>query len=156
MLSGLNNKLQQLLKSFKMLLKRYSIYKDYSQTKVVHQKVFWTKLSLMKKSAVLFQLYTNSPKNALIMQSNVNIGLITWISSALLWIWSELTEKLAVFLHLKAVDSLLPIFLGCDGINYLRYCSFYMEQIKRLKFTHNSLYLSCVSGDFFVKTSPQF
>ena len=57
-------------------------------------------------------------------------------------------------MHLKTVESLLLISLGCDGINYLRYGSFYYEEMKKLKITHNSLYLSFVSGNFVVKTSP--
>ena len=30
-------------------------------------------------------------------------------------------------LHVKTVGELLPLFIGCDGINYVRYSTFYYE-----------------------------
>ena len=39
-------------------------------------------------------------------------------------------------LHIKSVGDLLPIFLGCDGINYLRNGTFYWEQLKGLRHQH--------------------
>ena len=57
-------------------------------------------------------------------------------------------------LHIKSVGDLLPIFLGCDGINYLRNGSFYWEQLKSLKHQRPQLYESLLQGGFVIKTKP--
>jgi len=56
-------------------------------------------------------------------------------------------------LSIKSIQSLCPIFLGCDAIHYLRYGSFYVETLKSLQHEHPDLYSSFLKGDFVVKTS---
>ena len=34
-------------------------------------------------------------------------------------------------LNMKTIQDLLPVFLGCDSLNYLRYGSFYLEFLKK-------------------------
>ena len=34
--------------------------------------------------------------------------------------------------HLQTVQELLPVFLECDSINYLRYALFYLETMRKL------------------------
>ena len=55
-------------------------------------------------------------------------------------------------LHIKSIGDLLPIFLGCDGINYLRNGTFYWEQLKGLRHQHPELYESLLQGGFSMKT----
>ena len=55
-------------------------------------------------------------------------------------------------LHIKSVGDLLPIFLRCDGINYLRNGTFYWEQLKGLRHQHPKLYESLLQGGFVMKT----
>lgn len=53
-------------------------------------------------------------------------------------------------LHIQSGD-LLPIFLGCDGINNLRNGTFYWEQLKCLKHQCPQLYKSLLNGGFVIK-----
>ena len=55
------------------------------------------------------------------------------------------------FLNMQTLENLLPIFLGCDALNYLRYGSFHLELLKRAKITHPELYASFIKGNFVVK-----
>ena len=55
-------------------------------------------------------------------------------------------------LYIKTIRELLPIFLGCDGINYLRNGTFFWVLLKNLKHMHKDLYSSFSNGDFVVKT----
>ena len=54
-------------------------------------------------------------------------------------------------LGVKSVQQLCPIFLGLDGINYLRYASFYLELLKQLEQKHPALYSNFLKGDHVVK-----
>ena len=56
-------------------------------------------------------------------------------------------------LHAKTVGELLPLFFGCDGINYVRYSTFYYESLKNLSTKHPALYQQFILGDFVVKTN---
>ena len=56
-------------------------------------------------------------------------------------------------LHVKTVGELLPLFIGCDGINYVRYSIFYYESHKNLSTKHPALYHQFILGDFGVKTN---
>ena len=49
------------------------------------------------------------------------------------------------------IDDSMPIFAECDCINYLRYGSWYLEQIKVLVFTHPELYRRFSMGQWVVK-----
>ena len=44
------------------------------------------------------------------------------------------------------------MFLGLDGINYLRYASFYQELLKQLKVRHPELYDEFLKGNHVIKT----
>ena len=57
-------------------------------------------------------------------------------------------------LYQKSVGDLLPIFIGGDGIQYVRCKSFYHELLKDLKTKHPPLYQKFMNGGFVVKTSP--
>ena len=54
-------------------------------------------------------------------------------------------------LHVKSVESLLAIFRAFDCINYLRYGSWYSEQIKKLETENPYLYEKLMQGHFVVK-----
>jgi hypothetical protein len=54
-------------------------------------------------------------------------------------------------LHMKAVEELCPVFMGCGSFNYLRYGTFYVEQLKSLNNCMPELYASFMGGDFVVK-----
>ena len=56
-------------------------------------------------------------------------------------------------LHVKNVGELLPLFIGCDGINYVRYSTFYYESLKNLSTKHPALYQQFILSDFVVKTN---
>ena len=58
------------------------------------------------------------------------------------------------FLNMNALERILPIFLGCDAVNYLRYGSFHLELLKRAKTTHPELYDSFIRKNFVVKRTP--
>ena len=48
----------------------------------------------------------------------------------------------------------MPIFAELDCINYLRYGSWYLEQIKALEFTHPELYRRFSMGQWVVQDHP--
>ena len=54
---------------------------------------------------------------------------------------------------MKTVGDILPIFIGCDGINCARYATFYFESLKNLKTKHSQLFQQFFVGDFVVKTN---
>ena len=54
-------------------------------------------------------------------------------------------------LHMKAIQDLCPIFMGCGSINYQRYATYYLEQLKNLQHKMPELYASFLKGDFVVK-----
>ena len=54
-------------------------------------------------------------------------------------------------LHIKTMGDLLPIFLGCDGVNFQRYGTFYWKLLKGLKSSHPELYESFLQGNFVIK-----
>ena len=55
--------------------------------------------------------------------------------------------------HLDAVENLLPIFRGCDSINYLRYATFYLESVRRLPTDHSAIYEMFMKGYFVINES---
>ena len=54
--------------------------------------------------------------------------------------------------HLEAVQALLSIFCESDSINYLRYESWYMEEMRKLPLKHPEVYQEFMIGKFVVKT----
>ena len=54
-------------------------------------------------------------------------------------------------LGVRSIQQLCPIFLGLDGINYLRYASFYLELLKQLENTHPALYNEFLKGSHVIK-----
>ena len=54
-------------------------------------------------------------------------------------------------LHAATVEDSMPIFAEFDCINYLRYGSLYLEQIKTLEFTHPELYHRFAKGQWVVQ-----
>ena len=54
-------------------------------------------------------------------------------------------------LHLHSVQAILPLFAGCDRINYLRWGSVYLEDMRRLPEVAPSVYVSFKEGKFVVK-----
>ena len=55
--------------------------------------------------------------------------------------------------HLQTVQELLPVFLECDSINYLRYASFYLETTRKLPQDYPEIYKEFIKGKFAVKTN---
>ena len=55
--------------------------------------------------------------------------------------------------HLDAVENLLPIFCGCDSINYLHYATFYLESMRRLPTDHPAIYEMFMKGYFVINES---
>ena len=53
--------------------------------------------------------------------------------------------------HLQAVQNLLPLFRESDSINYLRYGSLYLEQMRRLPIHHPEILVTFMSGHFVVQ-----
>lgn len=51
-------------------------------------------------------------------------------------------------LHLQSVQSVLPLFAGCDRVNYFRWASLYLEDIRKLP---EDVYKSFLAGKFVVK-----
>ena len=49
------------------------------------------------------------------------------------------------------IEELCPILMGAGSINYLRYATFYLEQLKTIKETQPDLWISLVDGGFVVK-----
>ena len=54
-------------------------------------------------------------------------------------------------LHLHCVQAVLPLFAGCDRINYLRWGSVYLEDMRRLEECAPSVYENFKAGKFVVK-----
>ena len=54
--------------------------------------------------------------------------------------------------HLQTVQELLPVFLECDSINYLRYALFYLETMRKLPRDYSEIYKEFMKGKFVVKT----
>ena len=55
--------------------------------------------------------------------------------------------------HLEAVENLLPIFRGCDSINYLHYATFCLESMLRIPTDHPTIYEMFIKGYFAIKGS---
>ena len=56
--------------------------------------------------------------------------------------------------HLQVVQDLLPIFCESDSINYPRYESWYIEEMRKLPLEHLEVYQEFMEGKFVVKTNP--
>ena len=54
-------------------------------------------------------------------------------------------------LQLQAIQDLLPLFAAFDSTNYLRWCSLYLEDMKRLPQTAPEVYLEFMKGIFAIK-----
>ena len=54
-------------------------------------------------------------------------------------------------IHNLTVEELLPLFAAFDATNYLRWCSLYLEDMKRLPATAPDIYESFCEGKFVVK-----
>ena len=54
-------------------------------------------------------------------------------------------------LHLNSVQAALPLFAGCDRINYLRWASLYLEDMRKLQMDAPEVYENFKSGKFVVK-----
>ena len=52
--------------------------------------------------------------------------------------------------HLQAVQNLLPLFRESDSINYLKYASLYLEQMRRLPVDHPEIHVMFMSRHFVV------
>ena len=60
-------------------------------------------------------------------------------------------------LHLRSVQAVLPLFAGCDWINYLRWGSAYLEDVRKLARDAPSVFENFKAGKFVVKrTEGQF
>jgi len=57
-------------------------------------------------------------------------------------------------LHLQTVQSLLPIFAAFDSTNYLRWCSLYLEDMRKLPSTAPEIHQAFQEGKFVVKRTP--
>ena len=57
-------------------------------------------------------------------------------------------------LYVATVEDSMPIFAELDCINYLRYGSWYLEQVKALEFTHPELYRRFSMGQWVVQDRP--
>ena len=56
-------------------------------------------------------------------------------------------------LHLHSVQALLPLFAVFDRINYLRWCSLYLEDMRKLVDTAPDIFESFMAGKFQVPYS---
>ncbi len=54
-------------------------------------------------------------------------------------------------LHMNTVQSMLPHFAIFDRVNYLRWCSMYLEDMRRLPETSPSIHESFEAGKFVIK-----
>ena len=54
-------------------------------------------------------------------------------------------------LHLKTVEAVLPFFAVFNSINYLRWCSLYLEDMKVLPDTAPVVHAEFMAGQFVVK-----
>ena len=60
-------------------------------------------------------------------------------------------------LHLQSAQAVLPLFAGCDRINYLRWGSVYLEDMRKLAQDAPSVFENFKAGKFVVKrTEGQF
>ena len=60
-------------------------------------------------------------------------------------------------LHLQSVQAVLPFFAACDRINYLRWASLYLEDMRKLPDTAPAVHQAFINGKFVVKrTSGKF
>jgi len=57
-------------------------------------------------------------------------------------------------LQLQSIQDLLPLFAAFDSTNYLRWCSLYLEDMKRLPETAPGIHTAFVEGKFAVKRTP--
>ena len=57
-------------------------------------------------------------------------------------------------LHLDAVQRALYLFTAYDSTNYLRWCSLYLEDMRRLPETAPSVYENFARGNFSIKEKP--
>ena len=48
--------------------------------------------------------------------------------------------------HLQAAKDLLPLFRECENINYLRYASLYLEQMRNLHMAHPDIGYMLISN----------
>ena len=55
--------------------------------------------------------------------------------------------------HLQAIQS-IPLFIESGSINYVRYASWYMEEMSNLPHEHPDIYKEFMKGKFVVKTIP--
>lgn len=54
-------------------------------------------------------------------------------------------------LHLRSVQPLLPLFAGCDRINYLRWASVYLKDMRQLPQVAPIVHQNFKAGKFVVK-----
>ena len=59
-------------------------------------------------------------------------------------------------LHLHSVQALLPLFAVFDCINYLRWCSLYLEYMRKLVDTAPDIFESFMAGKFVIKRTQGF
>ena len=57
-------------------------------------------------------------------------------------------------LHLQTVQRILPFFAAFDCTNYLRWCSVYLEDMRKLHETAPEVYNKFVDGQFVIKRTP--
>ena len=57
-------------------------------------------------------------------------------------------------LHLDAVQRALHLFAAFDCTNYFRWCSLYLEDMRRLPETAPSVHEHFSSGNFSIKDNP--
>ena len=56
--------------------------------------------------------------------------------------------------HSHTVQCILPFFVLFDCMNYLRWCSIYLEDIRRLPETAPGIHQAFLQGQFVVKRTP--
>lgn len=54
-------------------------------------------------------------------------------------------------LHLRSVQAVLPLFAGCDRVNYLRWASVYLEDMRQLPQVSPLVHQNFLAGKFVVK-----
>ena len=57
-------------------------------------------------------------------------------------------------LHLHTVQCILPFFALFDCVNYLRWCSLYLEDMGHLPKTAPGIYQAFLQGQFVVRRAP--
>ena len=57
-------------------------------------------------------------------------------------------------LHLQTVQRILPFFAAFDCTNYLRWCSVYLEDMRKLHETAPEVYNKFVDGQFVIERTP--